>query len=84
MTKSCIESISSIVISILFKRPLLIIGHSGTSKTFCSRLVQESLNSLQAKDNLGIKKERNFRFINFQGTNDLSEDEIQKIIYKAE
>jgi hypothetical protein len=39
---------------------------------------------MQAKDNLGIKKERNFRFINFQGTNDLSEDEIQKIIYKAE
>jgi hypothetical protein len=50
----------------------------------CSRLVQESLNSLQAKENLGIKKDRNFRFINYQGTSDLSEDEIQKIINKAE
>jgi hypothetical protein len=39
---------------------------------------------LQAKENLGIKKDRNFRFINFQGTSDLSEDEIQKIINNTE
>jgi len=39
---------------------------------------------LQAKENLGIKKERNFRFINYQGTSDMSDDEIQKIINKAE
>ena len=50
LTKSMIESLSSICMSILFKRPLLLVGHSGISKSRALSLVEQSLMSVIIKD----------------------------------
>jgi hypothetical protein len=45
-SKALTESLFSICTSILFKRALLLIGHSGNSKSLALSLVEESLSSL--------------------------------------
>ncbi len=70
-------------LSILFKQPLLLIGHTGNSKTMCIKIVEEALQSIVVKDKIGIHREKCFRFLNYQAANDLTEDDLNKIVSRA-
>jgi MoxR-like ATPase len=54
LTKSCIEIITSAALSIIFKQPLLIVGHTGNSKTMCVKMVEEAFQSIIVWDTYGI------------------------------
>ena len=60
LTKSMIESLSSICMSILFKRPLFLVGHSGISKSLALSLVDQSLMSVVIKDELGLPRDHQY------------------------
>jgi hypothetical protein len=84
MTKSMTESLSSICMSILFKRPLLLVGHSGISKSLALSLVEQSLMSVIIKDELGLPRDHQFRIIKLEASNGINEDDFEHIIGKAE
>ena len=79
-----IESLSSICMSILFKRPLLLVGHSGISKSLALSLVEQSLMSLIVKDELGLPRDHQYRIIKLDASTGITEDDFEYIIGKAE
>ena len=83
LTKSMIESLSSICMSILFKRPLLLIGHSGLSKSLAMTLVEEALMSIIVKDELGIPRDHSYRVFKLEASAGLTEEDFESIISKA-
>ena len=84
MTKSMTESLSSICMSVLFKRPLLLVGHSGISKSLALSLVEQSLMSVVIKDELGLPRDHQYRIIKLEASNGITEDDFEYIIGKAE
>lgn len=78
------ESLSSICMSILFKRPLLLVGHSGIAKSLALSLVEQSLMSLIVKDELGLPRDHQYRIIKLDGSTGITEDDFEYIIGKAE
>jgi hypothetical protein len=84
LTKSMIESLSSICMSILFKRPLLLVGHSGISKSLALSLVEQALMSVIIKDELGLPRDHQYRIIKLDASTGITEDDFEYIIGKAE
>jgi hypothetical protein len=49
----------------------------------CIKIVEEALQSIVVKDKIGIHREKCFRFLNYQAANDLTEDDLNKIVSRA-
>ncbi len=84
MTKSLTECLSQILMSIFFKKPLLILGHSGVSKSMALTLVEESLQSVVVKEEFGIPIDQYFRFFRLEGSTGISEDDFELMLAKCE
>jgi serine kinase of HPr protein (carbohydrate metabolism regulator) len=69
--------------SILFKRPLLLMGHSGISKSLALSLVKQSLMSVITKDELGLPRDHHYRIIKLDASTGITEKELEYIISKA-
>lgn len=84
MTKSMIECLSHICMSIFLKRPLVLIGHSGVSKSLALTLVEESLQSVIVKEEFGIPIDQHFRIFHLEGSTGITEDDFESMLAKCD
>lgn len=78
------ESLVSALMAVVLNRSMLLIGHSGNSKSTAINQLQESLMSLPVKEALGIPREQSFRLMILEANTGINDDEIERVIYKIE